>query len=91
MQQQNPHFQGEQSGHEAHRGACPRCGRLSASVPSFLTKTELAEVLKKSPRWVEIQVKENSMPALKVGGTWRFELHLVLEWLEKAASTDSDR
>lgn len=68
------------------RSTCPTCGgELRQPLPRFLTKKELAAILRKSPRWVEIQVADNSMPCLMFEGTPRFELDVILDWLEERA------
>jgi len=54
-------------------------------------KKELAAILRKSPRWVEIQVAENSMPCLMFEGTPRFELDVVLNWLGERAKRRRSR
>lgn len=71
---------------------CPACGsELGDPLPRFLTKKELAAILRKSPRWVEVQVRENSMPSLMFEGTPRFELEVVLNWLAERAKRRRSR
>lgn len=64
---------------------CPSCGHKSRLVDGLLTKCELAQVLKKSIRWIEIQTKKNDMPHLRIGGTDRFLLDEVLDWADRQA------
>lgn len=71
---------------------CPACGsELGSPLPRFLTKKELAAILRKSPRWVEVQVAENLMPSRMFEGTPRFELEVVLNWLDERAKRKRSR
>jgi hypothetical protein len=55
----------------------------SASEP-WLTKTQLAERLQVSPRWIDYRRAEG-MPCEKWAGIVRFRLSEVESWLREAA------
>lgn len=54
----------------------------------WLSKTQLAEKLGVSVRWIEKQLAEppaRRIPATKIAGHWKFRASLVERWLEKEA------
>lgn len=49
-----------------------------------MTKSELAKRIRKSVRWIELQMKEHEdFPAEMVGGTWRFQWPEVQAWFRR--------
>lgn len=50
----------------------------------YLTKTELADYLQMSPRWIELRCsdRKNPMPHRKLGRNVRFRLDEIEPWLE---------
>ena len=53
-----------------------------------LTAKEAAEFLRLSESSVLRQAREGTLPAARVGRTWRFSRRLLLEWIEKASITE---
>ena len=51
-------------------------------MPDLLTTKQLAEYLQLSERSVYRLVERGEIPALKVGGQWRFRKSAVDEWLD---------
>lgn len=48
----------------------------------LLTVNEISAYLKKSPSWVYRRSRDGKLPAKKVGGTWRYSLRAVEEWVQ---------
>lgn len=48
----------------------------------LLTVHEISAYLKKSPSWVYRRSRDGKLPARKVGGTWRYSLRAVEEWVQ---------
>ena len=57
-------------------------------MPEVLTAKEAAEFLRLSESSVLRQAREGTLPAARVGRTWRFSRRLLLEWIEKASITE---
>lgn len=49
----------------------------------YMTKTELADYLQMSPRWIELRVadKRNPMPHRKLGRSVRFKVDEIESWM----------
>lgn len=47
----------------------------------MLTLKEVSEFLGVSERTVYRLIKEKRLPAVRVGGQWRFDSHLLREWV----------
>jgi len=57
-----------------------------------LTPTEIAKILKLHPFSVTRLAREKKLPALKIGGVWRFRKDHFIGWLQERANynfTDS--
>ena len=59
-----------------------------ASRP-YLTAREVAELLKLNVETVYILIAKESLPALRVGGRWRFDESELRTWLKSRSSTAS--
>jgi nitrogen PTS system EIIA component len=53
-----------------------------APLPDLLSPKQLAEYLQLSPRTVYRLLERGDLPAVKVGGQWRFRKSAVDEWLD---------
>ena len=61
-------------------------------MPDLLTTRQLAEYLQLSERSVYRLLEQGEIPALKVGGHWRFRKTAVDEWLDvRVQQMDSDQ
>ena len=54
-----------------------------------LTPTEIAQMLRIHPFTVTRLAREGKLPALKVGGVWRFRKDEFERWMQKAATRTS--
>lgn len=54
----------------------------SSLEESIMTIKEIAGYLKINERTVYKLAKEKKIPALKIGGTWRFKKDIVDKWIE---------
>jgi excisionase family DNA binding protein len=48
----------------------------------FLTLKEAAETLQVSTRTLHRMVQSNKLPAIKVGGQWRFRESALAKWIQ---------
>ena len=48
----------------------------------FLTVTETAKLLGRSPRWVKGMIRRNELPALKVASRWRVSEKQLAKWIQ---------
>lgn len=55
-------------------------------INQWLTKTQLAQALQVSERWIELKVRDDGLPSLKLGRSRRFKLDDVERWAERRAS-----
>lgn len=56
----------------------------------LLTKRELADRIRKSVRWVEMQIRQyDDFPKERVGETWRFDWLVTRAWLNKHGERDA--
>lgn len=51
--------------------------------PSFLTLEEVAVMLRVSKRTIHRMIKQNKMPAFKVGGQWRIAQNRFKQWVHQ--------
>ncbi len=51
--------------------------------PSFLTLEEVAAMLRVSKRTIHRMIKQNKMPAFKVGGQWRIAQNRFQQWVHQ--------
>lgn len=51
--------------------------------PSFLTLEEVAAMLRVSKRTIHRMIKQNKMPAFKVGGQWRIGQIRFKQWVHQ--------
>ncbi|MCH7823391.1 MAG: helix-turn-helix domain-containing protein [Acidobacteria bacterium] len=51
------------------------------SADRLLTRDEVAEILRVHPDTVYALVRERKIPAVKIGGQWRFSEVLLWEWI----------
>lgn len=51
--------------------------------PSFLTLEEVASTLRVSKRTIHRMIKQNEMPAFKVGGQWRIAQNRFKQWVHQ--------
>lgn len=56
----------------------------------LVSTAELSDILKISPRWIQIQVKKekNPLPCYRVGRCLRFYPPKVLDWIEAGYAND---
>ncbi len=59
-----------------------------STVDELLTVQEVAAYLKKSPSWVYRRSREKKLPAQKVGGTWRYSMKALEQWMQAGLSGD---
>ena len=55
--------------------------------PSFLTLEEVAAMLRVSKRTIHRMIKQNKMPAFKVGGQWRIAQNRLQQWVHQKEIT----
>jgi excisionase family DNA binding protein len=60
-------------------------------VPDLLTTKQLAEYLQLSERSVYRLLDQGDIPALKVGGQWRFRKSALDEWLDVRVAAPAGR
>ena len=48
----------------------------------FLTITETATLLGRSPRWVKGMIQRNELPAFKVASRWRISETQLTKWMQ---------
>jgi len=63
--------------------------RLSTRAEPLLTKTELADHLRYSERWIEMQMRDRGMPYMKGDGRGarvRFRLSEVEAWMMRRSA-----
>ena len=46
-----------------------------------MTIAELAKYLKFKPRTIYVKVKRGEIPGSKIGKSWRFQKHIIDQWL----------
>jgi excisionase family DNA binding protein len=51
--------------------------------PSFLTLEEVAATLRVSKRTIHRMIKQNKLPAFKVGGQWRIAQNRFKQWVHQ--------
>ena len=51
--------------------------------PELITIKEVADFLQIAEKTIYRLAAEGKIPAIKVGGSWRFNLKEIEEWLEK--------
>ena len=51
--------------------------------PSFLTLEEVAATLRVSKRTIHRMIKQNKIPAFKVGGQWRVAQSRFKQWVHQ--------
>ena len=57
---------------------------------SFLTLAEAARILRVSQRTLHRMIRQNRMPALKVGGQWRIRESQFTKWVEHKENLTSN-
>lgn len=53
-----------------------------AILPDYLTVGEVSESLRLGPSTIYKLLKENKLPARKIGGRWRISRRALDEWIE---------
>jgi len=56
-------------------------------LAELLTTKEIARYLKLRPETVLRKVKEGEIPAVKVGGHFRFDMDVICEWLSRSSTS----
>ena len=49
----------------------------------IMTIVELAKYLKFKPRTIYVKVKRGEIPGSKIGKSWRFQKHVIDQWLSE--------
>ena len=56
----------------------------------FLTAREVAELLRLNVETIYILVAKDQLPAVRVGGRWRFDEQELREWLKSQPSSSPE-
>lgn len=49
----------------------------------IMTINELAQYLKFKPRTIYVKAKRGEIPGSRIGKNWRFQKHIIDQWLSK--------
>jgi len=56
-------------------------------MPEFLSLPEVAELLRIGERTAYNLARKGELPAIKVGGQWRFHRPTIIRWAQTGGST----